>query len=129
MEHPWLLFFLPVGGLGVGLIYYYWGKLSEEGNNLILEQIHAPGGGVPRRMAPLILCATLVTHLFGGSVGREGTAVQMGGSIAGFLARSFNRSREQTQIMLMSGVAAGFGAVFGTPFAGAVFALARILLQ
>lgn len=122
-EHPSLLFFLPIAGMGVGYIYHYWGKSSEQGNNLILEQIHSAGGGVPARMAPLVLGATLVTHLFGGSVGREGTAVQMGGSIAGFLARSLKLSREQTKMLLMSGVAAGFGAVFGTPFAGAIFAL------
>ncbi|KAB2642190.1 MAG: voltage-gated chloride channel protein [Verrucomicrobia bacterium] len=123
LEHPWLLFFLPVAGLGIGLIYHYFWKSSEEGNNLILEQIHEPGGGVPSRMAPLVLVATLVTHLFGGSVGREGTAVQMGGSIASFLGRFLRFSPEQTKKILQCGVAAGFGAVFGTPFAGALFAL------
>jgi H+/Cl- antiporter ClcA len=122
-DHPWLLFFLPLAGLGVGLIYHHWGKSSEEGNNLILEQIHEPGGGVPTRMAPLVLGATLVTHLFGGSVGREGTAVQMGGSIASALGRILKISPERTKILLMSGVAAGFGAVFGTPVTGALFAL------
>ncbi|MFZ4115710.1 MAG: chloride channel protein [Chthoniobacterales bacterium] len=122
-DHPWLLFFLPLAGLGVGLIYHHWGKSSEEGNNLILEQIHEPGGGVPARMAPLVLGATLVTHLFGGSVGREGTAVQMGGSIASALGRILKLSPERTKIFLMSGVAAGFGAVFGTPVTGALFAL------
>ena len=69
--------------MGVGLHLPLWGKGSEGGNNLIMEQIHEPGGGVPARMAPLVLIGTVVTHLFGGSRGREGTAVQMGGSIAG----------------------------------------------
>jgi len=121
--HGWLLFLLPVAGVLLGSIYHRFGKPAEGGNNLIVEQIHEPGGGVPRRMAPLVLGATLVTHLFGGSAGREGTAVQMGGSIASAFARVFGLERSDLRIMLMAGVAAGFGAVFGTPLAGAVFAL------
>lgn len=122
-DHPWLLFLLPLAGFGIGVVYHYVGKAAEEGNNLILEQIHQPGGGVPRRIAPLILGATLLTHLFGGSVGREGTAVQMGGSIASTWGRFFSLDSRHTRILLMSGVAAGFGAVFGTPIAGTIFAL------
>jgi H+/Cl- antiporter ClcA/PII-like signaling protein len=122
-EHPWLLYFLPLGGLGVGLLYHYYGRSAEGGNNLIMDQIHQPGGGVPRRMAPLILFGTLVTHLFGGSAGREGTAVQMGGSIASAFCRAVGLDAEKIRIVLMAGIAAGFGAVFGTPLAGAVFAL------
>ena len=80
--NPVLLFFLPLGGLGIGLMYHYFGRSVEGGNNLILDQIHEPNGGVPVRMAPLVLIGTVLTHLFGGSAGREGTAVQMGGSLA-----------------------------------------------
>lgn len=122
-EHPWLLYLLPVAGLAVGLVYHQWGKAAEAGNNLILDQIHEPGGGVPARMAPLILIGTVVTHLFGGSAGREGTAVQMGGSLAGTVARAVGLDGAQLRILLMAGIAGGFGAVFGTPLAGAVFAL------
>ena len=78
-HHPWLLWLLPGAGLAVGVVYHAFGRSVEGGNNLIVEQIHEPGGGVPARMAPLVLVGTLVTHLFGGSAGREGTAVQMGG--------------------------------------------------
>jgi H+/Cl- antiporter ClcA len=122
-ENPWLLYGLPVAGLGVGLVYKHWGNSAEAGNNRILEEIHQPGGGVPRRMAPLVLIGTLVTHLFGGSAGREGTAVQMGGSMAAALARLMKLDSAGVRVLLMAGVAAGFGSVFGTPIAGAVFAL------
>lgn len=127
-DHPWLLYLLPVAGVAVGWIYHRWGGGSEGGNNLILDRIHQPGGGVPRRMAPLVLLGTLVTHLFGGSAGREGTAVQMGGSIAAIFARLFRLEAAEVRILLMAGVAAGFGAVFGTPLAGAVFALEVLVI-
>ena len=121
--HMWLIWLLPLAGVGIYALYRYWGKNSEAGNNLIMDEIHAPGGGIPFRMAPLVLLTTVVTHLFGGSAGREGTAVQMGGSIAEYLGQRFGLSREDRRILLMSGMAAGFGAVFGTPVTGAIFAL------
>ncbi|PCG14560.1 MULTISPECIES: voltage-gated chloride channel family protein [Sphingomonas] len=120
---PWLVYLLPVGGFVVGLLYHLTGRSVEGGNNLIVEQIHEPGGGVPLRMAPLIFFGTVVTHLFGGSAGREGTAVQLGGSLASGFGRALGLEAEATRILLMTGIAAGFGAVFGTPIAGAVFAL------
>ena len=121
--HPWLLYLLPLAGVLSAWLYQTFGKAAEGGNNLILDQIHEPGAGVPRRMAPLVLVATLITHLFGGSGGREGTAVQMGGSIASGIGRACKLAPDDFRMMLMAGVAAGFGAIFGTPFAGAVFAL------
>jgi H+/Cl- antiporter ClcA len=127
-EHPWLLYLLPLAGALVGVIYQFWGGESDRGNNLIMEQIHEPGGGVPIRMAPLVLAGTLVTHLFGGSAGREGTAVQMGGSLASALGRILRLSPADTRIVLMAGIAAGFGAVFGTPLTGAIFALEVLAL-
>ncbi|RZF59248.1 voltage-gated chloride channel protein [Sphingomonas populi] len=120
---PWLLYLLPLGGFAVGLLYHLTGRSVEGGNNLIVEQIHEPGAGVPLRMAPLIFFGTVVTHLFGGSAGREGTAVQLGGSLASSFGRALRLDADGTRILLMAGIAAGFGAVFGTPIAGAVFAL------
>ena len=126
--HPRLLFLLPVAGLGVGMLYHFYGKSANGGNNLLIDEIHQPGAGVPRRMAPLILIGTLVTHLFGGSAGREGTALQMGGSIAATFARLLKLEAAHVRILLMAGVAAGFGSIFGTPVAGAVFALEVLIV-
>jgi H+/Cl- antiporter ClcA len=122
-EHGWLLFLLPLGGLLVGLVYHWFGRAAEGGNNLIMDEIHQPGGGVPARMAPLVLFGTLATHLCGGSAGREGTAVQMGGAISSWFGRVFRIEPASLRVLLMSGVAAGFGSVFGTPLTGAIFAM------
>jgi H+/Cl- antiporter ClcA len=127
-EHPWLLYGLPFAGLVMGLAYHRWGAKAEAGNNLIFDQIHETDEGVPRRMAPMVLVATVLTHLCGGSAGREGTAVQMGGSLASGLGKLFRLDSDRTRLLLMAGVAAGFGAVFGTPFAGAVFAMEVLLI-
>lgn len=121
--HLWLIWFLPVAGLLVGLLYSRHGKDVAGGNNLILQELHEGGGKVPLKMAPFVLAGTLLTHLFGGSAGREGTAVQMGGSLADSLARLFRLSPDDRRLLLTSGVAGGFGSVFGTPLAGTVFGL------
>ena len=126
--NPWLLWLLPLAGLAVGWLYHHYGKNSSGGNNLLIDEIHQPGAGVPRRMAPLILLGTLVTHLFGGSAGREGTALQMGGGIAATFARVLRLDAASVRLLLMAGVAAGFGSVFGTPIAGAVFALEVVVI-
>jgi len=122
-SHPWLLFLLPLAGLVTHFIYQSIGKSAEKGNDLIIEQIHQGGGVVPPQMAPVILVSTLMTHLFGGSAGREGTAVQMGGSIAAFFSTLVKVSAADLSITLIAGIAGGFAAVFGTPVAGAIFAL------
>jgi H+/Cl- antiporter ClcA len=129
--HSWLLFGLPFAGAGIAYFYESHGKNAGRGNNLILDAIHSSEAEeadddsslVPRRMAPLILGATVATHLFGGSAGREGTAVQMGGSLGASWARLLGSSGREKRLALLCGVAAGFGGVFGTPLAGAVFAL------
>jgi H+/Cl- antiporter ClcA len=122
-EHGWLLYLLPVAGLAIGLVYHYGGGRAVEGNNLIIDEIHEPQAWVPRRMAPMVLVGTVVTHLFGGSAGREGTAIQMSGSLTDLASRLLRLEADERRIMLIAAIAGGFGAVFGVPLAGAVFAL------
>lgn len=122
-EHAALLFGLPLAGLCIGLVYHYGGGRSVEGNNLIIDEIHEPTAWVPRRMAPMVFVGTVVTHLFGGSAGREGTAIQMSGSLTDLASRTLRLGPSDRRTMLVAAMAGGFGAVFGVPLAGAVFGL------
>lgn len=127
-SHLWIITLLPLGGLAIGLMYYYWGSEVVKGNNQLLEEFHSPKKIIPFKMAPLVLLGTLITHFFGGSAGREGTAVQMGGAIADQFTRWFKFGRRDRQIILVCGISAGFASVFGTPLAGAVFALEVLIV-
>ncbi|WP_431477227.1 voltage-gated chloride channel family protein [Massilia eburnea] len=121
--YRWVVWLLPLAGFAVGWIYLQVGSRVEAGNNLLIDEIHDPKNVVPLRLAPLILCSTVVSHLFGASVGREGTAVQMGGALADQLTHVFRLPREDRSTLLMAGISAGFASVFGTPLAGAIFGL------
>lgn len=121
--HAWLVWLLPVAGFAVGWLYLRYGSEVEGGANLLIDEIHDPKKIIPLRMAPLVLGGTVVSHLFGASVGREGTAVQMGGALADQLTRLFRLNNEDRRIILMAGISAGFASVFGTPLAGAIFGL------
>mgnify|MGYP006280249241 CR=1 FL=1 len=123
VDHGWIVWFLPLAGLMTGCLYHYTGGRSAEGNNLIIDEIHEPRAGVPRRMAPLIFFSTFVTQLFGGSAGREGTGVQLSVGLSDSLARYLPLTREQRRILMIAAMSAGFGALFGVPLAGALFGL------
>ena len=122
-SNVWIISLLPLGGLMIGLTYHYYGNNVVKGNNSLLEEFHKPKQVIPLKMAPLVLFGTLVTHLFGGSAGREGTAVQMGGAIADQFTSLFKLTNSERKIIIVMGISAGFASVFGTPLAGAVFAL------
>ena len=123
VANPWLLLLLPVAGFVVGFAYYRWAGTAVAGNNLLLDEIHDPQAWVPRRMAPLIYVATVVTQIFGGSAGREGTGLQMAGSLTDWFARTIRLPPSDRRILLIAALAGGFGSVFGVPLAGAVFGL------
>ncbi|MGL4106884.1 voltage-gated chloride channel family protein [Clostridium sp. LP20] len=123
MKYTWLLFFLPLGGALVSHLYVKYGKSSSKGNNLIIEKINDGIGNVPFSMAPLVFFGTVITHLFGGSAGREGTGVQIGASIAEAIGKLLKLDKVDNRIILMAGISSGFASVFGTPLAGTIFGL------
>ncbi|MEI2273950.1 chloride channel protein [Sphingobacterium sp. ML3W] len=127
-NNSWIIYGLPLAGLVIALSYQRWGNPSSKGNNLLIEEYLRPQRRIPLVMAPLVLFGTLLTHLFGGSAGREGTAVQIGGAIADQLNRWFDFDKTERRILISIGITAGFAAVFGTPLAGTIFGLEVLLI-
>lgn len=121
LTHAWLIYFLPFGGLLIGFIYEKSNSQLAKGNNLILES-YQKYQHIPILMAPIVLITTLLTHFFGGSAGREGTAVQMGVSLADFLSSTFKIFKTNKKTIILIGIASGFASVFGTPITGIFFA-------
>ncbi len=120
--HPGLIYFLPLGGMFIGYMYQVHGKASAKGNNLIIDQIHNKAR-IDRRIGPLVYIGTFITVLFGGSTGREGAAIQMGGSVAETINRFFKVNPIDTSLLIMAGISSGFGSAFGAPITGAVFGM------
>lgn len=120
--HPWILFTLPLAGAAIALLYRLAGMENDPGTNLVLrsvrsvEQMHL-------RQAPLIFIGTVLTHLAGGSSGREGAALQLGGSITADMGRRLQLDEKDRHILTLCGMSAGFAALFGTPLTAAIFAI------
>jgi H+/Cl- antiporter ClcA len=119
----WIIVFLPIAGMLSVWLYNTFSKESNAGNDLIIDEVLEFRGRIRFRMAPLILASTLLTHLFGGSAGREGTAVQMSGALAGKLAQVLKLVKQDARLIVMAGISGGFSAIFGTPVAGAIFGM------
>ena len=122
-ENMDLIYLLPLAGLAIGYIYHKFGRGSEKGNNLILDEIHSPKKVIPLRMVPFVLLGTLATHLFGGSAGREGTAVQMAGALSDNISKFIKLTSYERKILLIAGSGAGLGAAISAPWAGVLFGM------
>ena len=121
-HHTWLIYLLPVGGLLIALLYHICKKDDDKGTNFILSAVKGKNI-VSVITAPLIFISSTITHLFGGSAGREGAALQLGGSIANKIGRLIKLDEGEMRIITMCGMSAAFSAVFGTPVTAAIFAI------
>ena len=120
-EHTWIIFGMPLAGLMIVLLYKKFGK-DDGGTNQVFSTVRARDE-VPATAAPLIFISTVLTHLTGGSAGREGAAIQLGGSVANQMGRIMKLDDEDTHVIVMCGMSAAFAALFGTPMAAAIFSL------
>lgn len=123
------IYFLPIAGIIIGLMYHYFGKNISSGNNLILEEYYKPKNTISYLMVPFIYISTMLTHGCGGSAGREGTAVQMGVGIAYQFSLLFNFNDTERRLLILLGISSGFSAIFGTPFAAVIFAFELTYLK
>ena len=121
-ENPWLILCLPLAGVVIVFLYGVFRYKNDKGTNMVLSSIHAEAE-VPFRMAPLIFISTIITHLFGGSAGREGAALQLGGSIGQQLGKLFRFDEKDQRIVVMCGMSAAFSAIVGTPIAASIFSM------
>lgn len=121
--HLSIVYALPLAGLLLGLAFERWGGSIVGGSNLVIDSVREDSHKIPLRMAPMVLAGTVITHLFGGSAGREGAAVQMGAAIADDISHRLHLDGSTRMQLLAAGIAGGFGSVFGTPVGGAIFGL------
>lgn len=120
--HTSITYLLPFAGLLIIFLYRISGQYNNTGTNLVLMAIQTEQH-ISIKVSPLIIISTLLTHLFGGSAGREGAALQLGGSLGDFFAHIFKFDEKDKKIAIMCGMSACFSAVFGTPMAAAIFSM------
>lgn len=121
-ENPAIIWGLPIAGIIIVTLYKVCNYENDGGTNLVISTIHEKST-IPFRMAPLIFISTLLTHMFGGSAGREGAALQLGGSIGNQFGRWFKLKESDIRTIVMCGMSAAFAAIFGTPMAAVIFAM------
>lgn len=121
-EYNWLMYLMPVGGVLIVALYHGVGLHNEPGTNTIIQSVRQQER-VPRILAPSIFLATVITHLVGGSSGREGAALQIGGSLATAMGRALKIDKKDMSIMVMCGMSAVFSALFGTPLTATIFSM------
>lgn len=124
-QHTWIIFFLPLAGLAIVGTYHLLHYDKDGGTNLVISAVHS-GDKIPLRMTPSIFISTALTHLFGGSAGREGAALQIGGSIGNSLGKLFRFDEKDTHVVIMCGMSAAFSTLFGTPMAAAIFPMEMV---
>lgn len=122
-DHLWTIYFLPVAGILIVFLYKICDYEKNKGTDQVFLTVHAQKKDIPFRMAPLIFVSTVITHLCGGSAGREGAALQMGGSIGSTIGRALRLDEKDRIVLVMCGMSAAFSALFGTPMAATIFAM------
>ena len=121
-QNPWIILFLPLGGVAIILLYRWCGMEKDRGTNLVLVAVR-DAERLKLRTAPLIFLSTILTHLVGGSAGREGAALQLGASLSAYVGQKLRLDHHDGRIVVMCGMAAAFSALFGTPLTAALFAM------
>ena len=125
-QYPWLIWLLPVAGLVIAALYYFFDKKPQtaenKGTNMVLAAVNG-GEEIPFRMMPLIFVSSAISHLFGASVGREGAALQMGASLGSTVSRLLKFNENDHKVLIMTGMSAAFAAIFGSPLTAAVFSM------
>ncbi len=124
-QNNWIIYLLPLAGLTIVATYHIMKNDNDGGTNLVISAVHS-GDRIPLRMTPSIFISTALTHLFGGSAGREGAALQIGGSIGNALGKLFKFDEKDTHVIIMCGMSAAFSTLFGTPMAAAIFPMEMV---
>lgn len=126
-EHEYLVYFLPIAGVLISYMYVHCERNAFSGENLLKSEVVNAAKDIPFYMSFVVFLGSLATTLFGGSAGKEGSAVALGGTFADFLARKLHLSREEQKILVIISVGSAFGVIYNVPFAGAILGMELIL--